>query len=288
MVKNNLWGGRFKKGPSAELVALSVSTQFDFVLAPYDIAGSIAHANALQKADLLSETEHKQITDALKQMRDELTDAENPLTYNESDEDVHSALERILIERVGVETGGKLRAGRSRNDQIATFVRMYLRDSAASIKALLAEYCGAISARAEEVFADKAVVAGRTHMQHAQPVLLAHQLMAHAWPMLRNIDRLNDFVTRLGGSPYGSGALAGNTFGMDADAIAKELGFEMPEFNSIDATASRDLVAEMLYILAQISIDMSRFAEEIIIWNTKEFDYITLADEYSTGSSIMP
>jgi argininosuccinate lyase len=195
-------------------------------------------------------------------------------------------LERELITRVGAETGGAVRAGRSRNDQIATFVRMYLRDQTHSIRHMLIEVIRILVLRSEE--AGTHFMPGRTHFQHAQPVLVAHHLLAHAWPLLRDIQRLDDWAVRNDASPYGSGALAGGGLGLDANAIAHELGFSSVALNSLDATASRDVVAEWAYIAAQIGIDLSRIAEELIIFATAEFGYISLHDGYSTGSSMMP
>jgi argininosuccinate lyase len=199
---------------------------------------------------------------------------------------VHGALERGLIERAGAALGGKLRAGRSRNDQIATLVRLYLRDHASAIADLLIGLIDALAAQAETHHG--AVMPGRTHLQHAQPVLLSHHLLAHCWPLVRDLERLDDWDRRANVSPYGSGALAGSTLGLDAAAVARDLGFAASVPNSIDGTASRDVVAEFAFIAAQIGIDLSRFAEEIILWNTREFGFVTLDDGYSTGSSIMP
>jgi argininosuccinate lyase len=273
-----LWGARFASGPSPELARLSRSTHFDWQLAPYDILGSKAHAKALAAAGYLDADELERMLDGL----DSLADA-SPL---DTDEDVHGALERILIERVGPELGGKLRAGRSRNDQIATLVRMYLLDHAAIIGDLIVDLVDAIAAQAEKH--DSAIMPGRTHLQHAQPVLLAHHLLAHAWPLVRTLERLRDWRTRASLSPYGSGALAGSSLGLDPALVAAELGLAGPAENSIDATASRDVVAEFAFIAAQLGIDLSRFAEEIIVWNTREFGFVRLDDAYSTGSSIMP
>ncbi|MDH6236651.1 argininosuccinate lyase [Cryobacterium sp. CG_9.6] len=279
-----LWGGRFAGGPSPELARLSKSTHFDWQLAEYDLRGSRAHARALAAAGYLTADELEQMVAALELLA--LDVAEGRFTPAESDEDVHSALERGLIDRVGVEVGGKLRAGRSRNDQVATLVRMMLRDHAAIIAGNVIELIDALAAQAE-AHAD-AIMPGRTHLQHAQPVLLAHHLLAHCWPLVRDLDRFVDWGKRADFSPYGSGALAGNTLGLDATLVALDLGFGAVVENSIDGTASRDLVAEFAYITAQIGIDMSRLAEEIILWNTKEFGFVTLDDAYSTGSSIMP
>jgi argininosuccinate lyase len=204
----------------------------------------------------------------------------------ESDEDVHSALERGLIEIAGGELGGKLRAGRSRNDQIATLIRMLLRDRSAQLARHLVDLIDALAAQAEAN--SDAIMPGRTHLQHAQPVLLAHHLLAHCWPLVRDLERIDDWRHRADSSPYGSGALAGNTLGLDAGLIARELGFAAVAPNSIDATAARDIVAEFAFVTAQIGIDLSRIAEEVILWNTREFGFVTLDDSYSTGSSIMP
>ncbi|MCU1470467.1 MAG: argH [Glaciihabitans sp.] len=279
-----LWGARFTDGPSAELAALSRSTQFDWQLYPYDIAGSKAHAKALSAAGYLSSLELERMLEALDELRSRIDAGEFvPL---ESDEDVHFALERGLVEIAGAELGGKLRAGRSRNDQIATLVRLYLLDHASRISTLVVHLVDAIVSQAE--VAGEAPMPGRTHMQHAQPVLLAHHLLAYAWPLVRNLERLRDWRVRASFSPYGGGALAGNGFGLDVKLVAQELGLSEPSENSMDATASRDVVAEFAYIAAQLGIDLSRFAEDIIIWATKEFGFVRLHDAYSTGSSIMP
>jgi len=280
----SLWGGRFAGGPSPELARLSKSTHFDWQLAGYDIRGSRAHARALATAGYLTDDELAGMLAGL----DTLDEAVNDGRFQPAatDEDVHSALERGLIDIVGTELGGKLRAGRSRNDQVATLVRMLLRDHAAVIARLLVDLIDALAAQAETN--ETAIMPGRTHLQHAQPVLLAHHLFAHCWPLVRDLERFNDWNKRSDFSPYGSGALAGNTLGLDANLIASELGFTAVVENSIDGTASRDLVAEFAYITAQIGIDLSRLAEEIILWNTREFGFVTLDDSYSTGSSIMP
>lgn len=279
-----LWGGRFASGPSPELQVLSKSTHFDWALAEYDIAGSKAHATALQAAGYLTSTELREMHDALETLAERVRNLE--FVAEESDEDVHSALERGLIEIAGVNLGGKLRAGRSRNDQIATLIRLYLLDHTRIISQMLLELAEAIAVQAEKHI--DAIMPGRTHLQHAQPVLLAHHLAAHAWPLMRNLERLQDWRMRANASPYGAGALAGSSLNLDPQLVASELGLGRTLENSIDATSARDVVAEFAYIAAQIGIDVSRFAEEIIIWNTKEFDFVTLHDGYSTGSSIMP
>lgn len=279
-----LWGGRFAGGPADALTELSRSTHFDWRLARYDISGSRAHARALAAAGLLDDDELAGMLDALGKLDADV--ASGSFAPRPDDEDVHTALERGLLERAGAPLGGKLRAGRSRNDQIATLIRMYLRDQSRIIGEKLLAVVDALISQADR--AGDAIMPGRTHLQHAQPVLVAHHLLAHAWPMLRDVERLVDLDKRLAVSPYGSGALAGNTLGMDPQAVAGDLGFDSAAWNSIDATAARDLVAEFSFVMAQIGIDLSRISEEIIIWNTKEFSFVTLDDAFSTGSSIMP
>lgn len=279
-----LWGGRFASGPSPALARLSKSTHFDWVLAQYDIAGSKAHAKGLAAAGYLTPGELEEMTKALEGLASDVQSG--AFVARESDEDVHSALERGLIERTSVELGGKLRAGRSRNDQIATLVRLYLLDHAGVIAHDVRALIDALKLQASAH--PDSIMPGRTHLQHAQPVLLAHHLLAHAWPLVRDLERLRDWRVRASFSPYGSGALAGSTLGLDPDLVATELGLSAPTQNSIDGTAARDVVAEFTYIAAQIGIDVSRFAEEIILWNTREFGFLRLHDSYSTGSSIMP
>lgn len=279
-----LWGGRFASGPSPELQLLSKSTQFDWALAQYDIRGSKAHAAALAAGGYLSDDELRGMREALDELSARVADGR--FLPAEDDEDVHSALERGLIEIAGPALGGKLRAGRSRNDQIATLVRLYLLDHAAAIRGLLLDLAEVILDQA--LAHPDAILPGRTHLQHAQPVLLAHQLAAHAWPLIRDVERLRDWAARARRSPYGGGALAGSSLGLDPRLVAAELGLGDPLENSIDGTAARDVVAEFAFVCAQIGIDLSRLSEEIIIWNTKEFGFVRLHDGYSTGSSIMP
>ena len=279
-----LWGARFATGPSPELAELSRSTHFDWQLALYDIAGSHAHAKALAAAGYLTADEEQAMHDGLDVLARGVTDG--TLVAAASDEDVHGALEQALIGVVGPELGGKLRAGRSRNDQIATLVRMYLLDHSRTIAREVLRLVDALVSQAE-AHAD-AVMPGRTHLQHAQPVLLAHHLQAHAWPLVRDLERLRDWSARAVVSPYGGGALAGSTLGLDPQLVARELGLARPAENSLDGTAARDVVAEFAFIAAMIGVDVSRFAEEIILWNTREFGFVTLDDAYSTGSSIMP
>ncbi|MET0725054.1 MAG: argininosuccinate lyase [Leifsonia sp.] len=282
--EGSLWGARFASGPSPELQALSRSTHFDWRLAPYDIAGSKAHAVALAAAGYLDDDELARMQAGLDDVLRRVESGE--LVAAEADEDVHGALEGALIETVGPELGGKLRAGRSRNDQIATLVRLFLLDHAERIRTLVIDLVDALAAQAAAH--ESIVMPGRTHLQHAQPILLAHHLLAHCWPLVRDLERIGDWERRADASPYGSGALAGNTLGLDAALVARQLGFSRVVENSLDGTSSRDVVAEFAYITAQIGIDLSRLSEDIILWNTREFGFVTLDDGYSTGSSIMP
>ncbi len=281
---NSLWGSRFAGGPSDALAALSRSVHFDWRLADYDIRGSLAHIKALHSAGYLTSAEHDALAKHFGELRKRVN--EGSFQPKPTDEDVHSALERGLIEISGAELGGKVRAGRSRNDQIATLIRLYLLDAAAEIENLVIDLVRVLVERAEENMG--VAMPGRTHFQHAQPVLLSHHLLAHAWPMMRDLERLNDWRKRAVVSPYGSGALAGSTLGLDPRVVASELGLDSVAQNSMDATASRDVVAEFAFICSLVGINLSRFAEEIIIWASAEFDYIKLDDAFSTGSSIMP
>ncbi|WP_375493423.1 argininosuccinate lyase [uncultured Jatrophihabitans sp.] len=279
-----LWGGRFAGGPADVLAALSLSTHFDWRLARHDIAGSRAHARVLHGAGLLTDDELTGMLAGLDRLEDDVVSGD--FAPEPADEDVHTALERGLVERVGAELGGRLRAGRSRNDQIATLIRLYLREQARS---LASEVLGVVEALVGQARRHSDVaMPGRTHLQHAQPVLLAHHLLAHCWPLVRDVARLRDWDARAARSPYGAGALAGSSLGLDPAAVAAELGFAGPAENSIDATAARDVVAEFSFVAAMLAVDLSRIAEEVVLWATKEFSFVTLDDAFSTGSSIMP
>ena len=282
--EGSLWGGRFADGPAPALAALSKSTHFDWVLSPYDVAASKAHARVLRRAGLLNDEQRDGLLAGLDSLGSDIADGSfAPIA---TDEDVHGALERGLIDRVGVDLGGRLRAGRSRNDQVATLFRMWLRDAMGRVADGVLEVVGALADQAAAH--PDAIMPGKTHLQAAQPVLLAHHLLAHAHPLLRDVDRIVDFDRRTAVSPYGSGALAGSSLGLDPDAIAVDLGFAAAADNSIDATAARDFAAEAAFVLAMIGVDLSRLAEDIILWSTTEFGYVTLHDAWSTGSSIMP
>jgi argininosuccinate lyase len=266
------------------VAALSRSIHFDWRLARYDIAGTRAHIRALQQAGYLTVAELQKLDKDLQELWNRIENGS--FVPKQTDEDVHSALERGLIEITGKELGGKVRAGRSRNDQIATLIRTYLLDEADHLTKLVLDLIATLSDRAEQHLG--VPMPGRTHFQHAQPVLLSHSLLAHAWPLVRDLERLEDWRKRASFSPYGAGALAGNTLGLDPNLVAHELGLKGPTANSIDATASRDVVAEFAFVGTLIALNLSRFSEEIIVWATAEFNYIKLDDAFSTGSSIMP
>jgi argininosuccinate lyase len=253
------------------------------VLAPYDVAASKAHTRVLYQAGLLTEDQRDGLLAGLDSLGTDVADGSfGPLP---SDEDVHGALERGLIDRVGDDLGGRLRAGRSRNDQVATLFRMWLRDAMRSVGNGVLDVVAALATQAASH--PTAIMPGKTHLQSAQPVLLAHHLLAHAHPLLRDVARIIDFDARARVSPYGSGALAGSSLGLDPDAIADELGFDAAADNSIDATAPATS-PRGAFVLSMIAVDLSRLAEDIILWSTTEFGYVTLHDSWSTGSSIMP
>ncbi|MGH3389366.1 MAG: argininosuccinate lyase [Actinomadura sp.] len=278
-----LWGGRFEGGPSEALARLSVSVQFDWRLAPYDLLGSRAHARVLGRAGLLTDDELTKVLGALDDLERACRSGEFRPTV--ADEDVHTALERGLLERLGA-LGGKLRAGRSRNDQVATDLRLYLRDHVRQIVSRLVELETALIAQAEH---NREVAApGMTHLQHAQPVLFAHQLLAHVHALSRDIDRLRDWDRRAAVCPLGSGALAGSSLPLDPQAVARELGFDSAAPNSMDAVSDRDFAAEFLFAAALIGVHLSRLGEEVVLWASQEFRWIEMDDTYATGSSIMP
>jgi argininosuccinate lyase len=279
-----LWGGRFGSGPAAAMAELSRSTHVDWRLAPYDLAGSKAHAAALHRAGLLTDDEQARMLAGLEGLAEEV--ASGTFGPSPGDEDVHGALERGLVERVGADLGGRLRAGRSRNDQVATLIRLYLRDEIRALASGILGVVGALRSQAERHLG--VTMPGRTHLQSAQPILLSHHLLAHAWPLLRDGHRLVDLDGRLRESPYGSGALAGNALGLDPERVAADLGFVTSVANSIDGTAARDLVAEAAFVCAQTGVDLSRLSEDTILWCTPEFGFASLDDAWSTGSSIMP
>ena len=278
-----LWGGRFSQSPAEAVFALSQSVQFDWRLAPYDLRSSLAHLSVLESSGLLDKKVATAIRKALEELVVEV--ASGKFTYLETDEDVHSALERGLTEKLG-EIGGALRAGRSRNDQVATDLRLYAIDAMVSIALSIAELQEALIAKATE-YSD-APAPGFTHLQHAQPVLFGHEIAKHVHAFARDLDRIQDWLTRTSVSPLGSGALAGSSLPLAPELTAKELGFTSSAANSIDAVSDRDFVAEALFILSMVGVHLSRIGEEWCIWSTTEFGWARVSDAYSTGSSIMP
>jgi argininosuccinate lyase len=280
---HQLWGGRFKGGPSEALAKLSLSVHFDWRLAPYDLTASKAHTRVLHRAGLLDDDEATRMLLALDDLAEAVRTGEFRPTPD--DEDVHTALERGLLERLGA-LGGKLRAGRSRNDQVATDLRLYLRDHVRRIAVAVAGLESALVDLAERH--RSVAMPGMTHLQHAQPVLFAHHILAHVHALARDVDRLRDWDRRAAVSPLGSGALAGSSLPLDPATVAAELGFAAPAANSIDAVSDRDFAAEFLFAAALLGVHLSRIGEEIILWATPEFGWVRLDDAWSTGSSIMP
>jgi argininosuccinate lyase len=278
-----LWGGRFESGPAEALARLSVSVQFDWRLAPYDLLASQAHARVLHRAGLLDEAELARLLGALDSLARACRDGSfRPAV---TDEDVHTALERGLLERVG-SLGGKLRAGRSRNDQVATDLRLYLRDHARLVAARVAELETALLGQAAEHLTTPAP--GMTHLQHAQPVVFAHQLLAHVHALARDVSRLRDWDRRAAVCPLGAGALAGSSLPVDPEAVAAELGFDSAAPNSMDAVSDRDFAAEFCFTAALLGVHLSRLGEELVLWSSQEFGWVEIDDAYATGSSIMP
>jgi argininosuccinate lyase len=278
-----LWGGRFEGGSAEALAALSLSVHFDWRLAPYDLAASQAHARVLASAGLLTAEELGEMLAALDGLAEDVTSGAFRPTV--ADEDVHTALERGLVERLGT-LGGKLRAGRSRNDQVATDFRLYLRDTARGLALSIVDLASALAVQASHHVATPAP--GMTHVQHAQPVTFGHWLLAHVQPLLRDLDRLRDWDRRTAVSPLGAGALAGSSLPLDPEYVAKELGFDAPFANSMDAVSDRDFAAEFLFVTALVGVHLSRLGEEFVLWTSQEFGWATLDDAYATGSSIMP
>ncbi|MDQ1648581.1 MAG: argininosuccinate lyase, partial [Frankiaceae bacterium] len=256
-----LWGGRFSASPSEALAKLSVSVQFDWRLAPHDLASSRAHARVLHRAQLLTDDELSAMLGALDALEDDVRSGTFRPTIE--DEDVHTALERGLLERLG-STGGKLRAGRSRNDQIATDLRLYLRVAVRQLAVALLDLAEALSDQADRHVDTPAP--GMTHLQHAQPVSFGHQLLAHVQPLLRDVSRLRDWDVRAAVSPLGAGALAGSSLPLDPARTAAELGFTGVTENSIDAVSDRDFAAEFLFVAALAGVHLSRIGEEMVLW----------------------
>ena len=278
-----LWGGRFAQGPEDSVFALSRSVHFDWRLAPYDLRSSMAHLAILKKSALISPQDAELIHAALKELMQQVSDGS--FTPHDGDEDVHSALERGLTEKLGP-VGGALRAGRSRNDQVTTDLRLFAMDHILEIAGLITLLQTAILEKAAEYVNDPAP--GFTHIQHAQPVSFGHELAKHAHAFARDLDRINDWLARTSVSSLGAGALAGSSLALEPAFTAKNLGFDSTFANSIDAVSDRDYVAEALFVMAMIGNHLSRIGEEWTLWSSQEFAWAKVADAYSTGSSIMP
>jgi argininosuccinate lyase len=278
-----LWGGRFAQGPEESVFALSRSVHFDWRLAPYDLRSSKAHLAVLKKSGLIASKDAEAIAQALNELSAEVTSGK--FAAIDSDEDVHSALERGLTEKLGA-VGGALRAGRSRNDQVTTDLRLFSIDHMLEIARLITALQSAILEKASEYVNDPAP--GFTHIQHAQPVSFGHELAKHAHAFARDLDRINDWLARTSVSSLGAGALAGSSLPLEPTFTAKNLGFDSTFANSIDAVSDRDYVAEALFICAMIGNHLSRVGEEWTLWASQEFAWAKVADAYSTGSSIMP
>jgi len=278
-----LWEGRFGERPADALMAFTASVEFDRRLAGDDLAGSRAHVRGLMHAGVLTEQEMGILLAALNRVEDELADGS--FRFLPSDEDIHTAIERRVSEIAGP-AGGKLHTGRSRNDQVATAVRLFT-------KRQLTEVARGVVALQEVLYerartAPDAYLPGYTHMQRAQPVLLAHHLLAHAWAFSRDVDRILDTRRRLDVSPLGAGALAGSSLALDPEEVAEDLGFAARFENSLDAVSDRDFVAEALFDIALLGVHLSRLGEEIVLWSTEEFGFLELDDAYATGSSMLP
>ena len=277
-----LWSGRFGDGP-ADVLWRYTASQTDRRLLAVDIEGSIGHVAMLADVGLLEPSEHDQIDEALHQL---LADAKDrTFEFTESDEDVHSAVERRLVEIVG-DVGKKLHTGRSRNDQIALDIRLYLRAAGVDRQQQLTQFAGTMLELAQR-YVDM-VVPSYTHLQQAQAVSLGHHFLAYAWMALRDRERFSEVDARLAVSPLGASASGGSSLPLDPYNTARRLGFDVVFANSMDAVGSRDLVAEYLFCCAQSMVHMSRLAEELILWSTSEFGWVTFDDSYTTGSSALP
>jgi argininosuccinate lyase len=280
---HTLWHGRFEGGPAAELMAYTESLSFDRRLWADDIAGSVAHVQGLVHVGILSAVEGDSVLAALDTVSAEM--AGGTFVYVESDEDIHTAVERRVTELAGP-AGAKLHTGRSRNDQSATDVRRWLKRELVAVADRIVGLQTVLLDRAE--VAGQVYLPGYTHLQRAQPVLLAHHLLAHGWALARDVDRILDALERIDVSPLGAGALAGSSLPLDPDFTASQLGFAARFENSLDAVGSRDHIAEALFVLTLVGINLSRIGEEFVLWTTDEFGFATLDDSYATGSSMLP
>ena len=278
-----LWHGRFGDAPADGLLAFTVSLPYDQRLAPYDLIGSRAHVRGLKRAGILSAEDVGTILAALERVEEELADGQ--FSFQVGDEDIHTAIERRVTEIAGA-AGARMHTGRSRNDQITTDLRLWCKDVIAGLGAAVCNFQEVLVDRASE--AGDAYLPGYTHLQRAQPVLLAHHLLAHAWALSRDVDRFLTTRRRLDVSPLGAGALAGSSLPLDPDAVAAELGFNDRFENSLDAVSDRDFVAELLFDVALLGVHLSRIGEEVVLWSTEEFGFMRLSDAWSTGSSMLP
>ena len=278
-----LWSGRFSTGMGSGLWDLSESFSFDHVLYPFDIAGSKAHVQGLVRAGLISEGEGTTLIAALGEVLSEFAD--DRFERSPGDEDIHMAIERRVIE-LAADVGAKLHTARSRNDQVATTFRLFTLDALQRIAAAVLDLVDVLVILGDEH--RDAYLPGYTHMQRAQPVLLRHHLNAHAWSLLRDVDRLLDARDRTSVSPLGAGALAGTSLSIDPSFVGGLLGFESVFANSLDAVSDRDFVAEALFDIAMVGVHLSRMGEELVLWTTAEFNFAVLSDEYATGSSMLP
>jgi len=282
-----LWHGRFDVPPAEELMAFTSSLAFDVRLWADDIVASIAHVKGLGKSGILQHDEVLTIVEALETTYSEF--ASETFVFAPSDEDVHTAIERRVTEIAGA-IGGKIHTGRSRNDQCVTALRMWSRRELTRLGVAVLDLCEVLATRAQEAGwgHDGVVLPGYTHLQRAQPVLLAHHLFAHSWALMRDADRLATTIERLNVSPLGAGALAGSSLPIDPVFTAAELGFDEPFANSLDAVSDRDFVAEALFDIALLAVHLSRMGEEWVLWTSEEFAFASLDDRYATGSSMLP
>jgi argininosuccinate lyase len=278
-----LWHGRFAGGPAEELLAYTVSLPYDRRLAADDIFGSRAHVRGLVRGGILDGDEAAAVLAALDEVEDEL--ASGRFSFAPSDEDIHTAVERRVTELAGA-PGAKLHTGRSRNDQVATDLRLYVKRALLEVAERILSLQAVLVGRARE--AGDAYLPGYTHLQRAQPVLLAHHLLAHGWALARDVDRLLATRARADVSPLGAGALAGSSLPLDPSGTAADLGFAAVFDNSLDAVSDRDFVAEALFDLALLGVHLSRIGEEVVLWSTDEFGFLKLDDAYATGSSMLP
>jgi argininosuccinate lyase len=277
-----LWGGRFERGLLPELERFSSSLAVDYELYPYDIEGSVAHARGLKAAGIISAAQLKAIERGLRQVKRELD--EGAFRFETSDEDIHTAIERRLTELTPA--GATLHAGRSRNDQVALDLRLYCRDAAREVIALIADAVDALAAKAS-AHADW-LMPGYTHLQRAQPITIGLHLLAHAEPLLRDARRFEHAYEAAGEMPLGSGALAGSTLPLDRRVVARELGFDSLSENTVDAVSDRDFALDLAYACTSASLHLSRLGEDVVLWASSEFGFVKLADEVATGSSLMP